>query len=137
MIDGTRSIFTFARRPPPPIIPAEGATLYAVQYLDEGTPTDAEFDDPEPWEAKPVGFGVSRGLQVAGELRVPVSEIDGSPAKGSTLYVGAGKATTVSPTIEGDGVRVVGWIVDVSGSWASVLVSGYPLTVVLDEDLTS
>ena len=108
--------------------------MYAVQYLDGSTPNDAESENPTPWETKPVGFGVADGIQIGGELRIPLSEIDGSPSAGSTLYVGFGKATTVRPTIAGFGSRIVGSILRIDGAWAVVEVRGQGRTIVLAQD---
>ena len=123
--------------PASPYLRVSGSTLYAVQYADAGQAHNADVSDPGPWASRIVGFGIARGVQVGGELRIPLSEIGGSPGLGSTLFVGAGKATTVSPTTEGHGVRIVGEVVAVSGDWATVAVRSYPLTVVLDKDLTT
>lgn len=116
------------------VILATGSiTPGALYYVASGAAASPSADTPAPWQSRAVGFGVEGGVQVGGILDVDLDQITGSPAKGDTLYVGAGAATTTPPSASASGsaVRPVAIVIDVTATTARVQVKGRLPTVVL------
>ena len=94
-----------------------------VYYLNGDQAVAADASSPAAWLGKAVGVATEAGLQVSGSVRIPDSEVSGSPALYDLLWVGNGQASTTRPTSSGHGRRVLGMVTGLPTDAVDVLLA--------------